>query len=393
MASRSQIGSGRSRVVCMAALLALAIASILPAAAGARPGQAKESRVRVATSGDFSERLETLSVGRSPASGGEVVMSLTPKRLPSVREGDRLEISTELQVTVDCRKPSARCIGHPYDYNPDIELQLILGSSASDAGGPGAIAVGAPRHEICRQRLPDREHHCVIVFERTLPRLSGSAPCLAHRCFVNLVAAASDSRARQGDYVAVGGLRPNGSVPQDRSRLNVVRVHPAGKLRSKGATATARVEHRLHLDQRREVIYSQRLRGLSRGEQLVVDATARVDIGALPYNVVLSSQLILTDRPGATDRGLAKSVASMRGEFDEGNGFNCTQNLGTCTIQKVGVIEMKRSATRAGRPADLYATLVTRAGPKHLEARTSDRVEVLQGGGLTVDRYAASVRG
>ena len=122
------------------------------------------------------------------------------------------------------------------------------------------------------------------------------------RCFVNLVASASHPRAHRGEFVTVGGNRPNGSIPQDRARLNVVRFHPAGAVPNR-RYATSQPERRaLHLDQRREVIYSQRLDGLEPGDQLVAEARARVDISHLPFNVVLSSQLILTDRRGGTTR-------------------------------------------------------------------------------------------
>jgi hypothetical protein len=151
-----------------------------------------------------------------------------------------------------------------------------------------------------------------------------------------------------------------------------------------------RVNRRLDLDQRREVIYTHRVDGLREGAQLVAEARARVDIRRLPYNVVLSSQLILTDRRGAVVRGGAAKLASMRGEFDEGNGFNCTRSQGICTIHKVGVLTMIRDAPR-GR--HLFVTLVTRAGPKSDAAMPGDHVVTRRGGRLSVTRYASRYRG
>jgi hypothetical protein len=211
---------------------------------------------------------------------------------------------------------------------------------------------------------------------------------------VNLVASASNPRAHRGEFVTVGGNRPNGSIPQDRGRLNVVRFHPAGRVPSRRYDTSARQRRKLHLDQRREVIYSQRLDGLEAGDQLVAEARARVDISHLPYNVVLSSQLILTDRRGATTRGKAAKLASLRGEISESNGFNCTLNLGTCTIHKIGVVTMLEDARRdSGRPRPLFVSLVTRAGPKRLDARSGDRAIVSRGGWLRLTRYSHRFRG
>jgi hypothetical protein len=343
----------------------------------------------VQSSGDQSERVDLLPIERRRGRGERVVMSLTPKRLPSLAAGDRLELSTELQLTVGCTHSSPRCVGDPYHYNPSVEARMVIASGADELRGGDVLEIGQPRREVCRQRLPHREHHCVLVFDRVVPDLP-DLPCLRRkRCFINLVASASSPRAHRNEFVLVGGNRPNGSVPQDRGRLNVVRFHPAGKVPSRRYDTSERERRDLHLDQRREVIYSQRLDGLEAGDQLVAEARARVDISHLPYNVVLSSQLILTDGRGATTRGRAAELASLRGEITEGNGFNCTLNLGTCAIHKIGVLTMLKDAGR--RP--LYVNLVTRAGPKRLDARSGDRAKVAEGGWLRTSRYAHRFRG
>ena len=352
-----------------------------------------QTRVKVATSGDFSERIERLEINRNRSRPGEVLISLAPEQLPSLAAGDRLELSAEVQFTVDCHKQSSRCLGNAYDYNPDIDVQMVLGTGPDDAGGRDAVPVGGSQREDCMQKPPNREHHCVAAFKRTMSQIPADAPCLLEGCYVNLVAVAHNRNARSGEFLAVGGIRPNGSVPQDRARLNVVRYHPAGYLEPERQRITKPANRKLPLTQRRTVVYSVPLPDLVAGEQLAVEATANVDISHLPYNVIVSSQLILTDSPDATDRGLAKEITTGRGEFDEGNGFNCTLNLRFCTIRKVGVMRMKKDAVRAGRPVTLYATLVTNAGPKHLEAKSKDRVRVRGDGGLQVERFGADVRG
>lgn len=380
-----------TRALAPLILLAASISASLPGEAAAAD---RVPRVKVQTSGDRSERTDRLPIERRRGRGERVVISLTPKRLPSLAAGDRIELSTELQLTVDCTHSGPRCVGDPYHYNPDVEARMVIAPDAESASGRDVIEIGRPRREICRQRLPNREHHCVLVFDRAvreLPRL----PCVRReRCFINLVASASSPRAHRGELVLVGGNRANGSVPQDRARLNVVRFHPAGSVPNRRYDTSSRASRRLHLDQRREVIYSQRLDDLEEGDQLVAEARARVDISHLPYNVVLSSQLILTDRRGGITRGSAAKLASMRGELSEGNGFNCTLNHGTCTIHKVGVVTMLRDARRkSGRARPLFVSLVTRAGPKRLDARAGDRANVSAGGWLRVTRYPHRFRG
>lgn len=382
------------------AVFALAILACLQASAGATKRSedpyvpmAPQARVKVATSGDHSERVERLEIRRNPSRPGEVMISLSPKELPKLAAGDRLELSAELQFTVDCHKESSRCLGHAYDYNPSIDVRMILGTSPDDARGRNAIPIGGPQREDCLQKPPNREHHCVAAFKRTMSQIPADARCLADGCYLNLVATASNRHAHSGEFLAVGGIRPNGSVPQDRGRLNVVRYHPAADVDRERQRITKPTNRKLPLTQKRTVVYSAPLPELRAGEQLTVEATANVDISKLPYNVIVSSQLILTDSPNATDRGLAKKITTGRGEFDEGNGFNCTQNLRFCTIRKLGVMRMKRDAVRNGQPVTLYATLVTNAGPKHLKAKSSDRVKVRNDGGLQVERFAADVRG
>lgn len=366
-------------------LVAAVLASSLAVLVHAVPAVAGP-RIAVATSGDHSELVERLPVARGDHTRPRVVMSVPLKRVGGLDRGDAVAISAELQLTTDCDAPSRRCIGDPYHYNPRVTTYAVLAPTPHAVGGRTASIVADPKPQICRQAKPNREHHCVLVRE-TSPRVAGAGEdCIRTRCFVNLVVGASSPRAHKGEYVAVGGLRPNGSVPQDRGRLNVIRTSPAGRVKHRTAVDSRPDSSELGLEQERSVVLARRLRGLERGEQLVVSAKARVDIASLPYNVVLSSQLIVTDRRGDVVRGAGASFVSSRGELDEGNGFNCTQNKGRCTIRKVGVLTVRKRPSRSGRPLPLFVTLVTRAGPKRLPAAPGDRVRVLAGS-VRVLRY------
>lgn len=304
-----------------------------------------------------------------------LLMSIPVRRTGVISTGDRLEISSELQVTTDCDHRGPRCLGSPYTFNPRVTTYAVL---ASGPGGKSGRLVLPPRTTTCRQRLPYREHHCVLVRESGQVPVLGRDTCQPKNCFVKLLGYATSRRAGSDEYLAVGGLRPNGSVPQDRGRLNLVHFAPRKPEGSRRVAAHARTTSRLRLDQDRAAIYSQHLRHLEPGNQMAVSAKARIDISAVPYNVVLSSQLIVTDKRGDVVRGIAARQVSQRGELDEGNGFNCTKNKNRCTIHKVGVLRVERPLRATG--GGFFLTLVTRAGPKRTQAGPNDRVRVVSGG-------------
>ena len=378
------MAAGRG-ILLVLLLAAAAFAGSDTAAAAVRPA---DEQVRVATTGDYSELFEKLPIRRSRDSGSAVAMSLDARKLRGLEPGDGFKASAELQVTVDCDEPQPRCLGSPYHYNPAIDTRLVL---AKRRGATSGITVGRPKHEICRQQQPNREHHCVIVFTGARLRIRPRIPCLRSRCHLNLVVDAHSPHAHRGEFIALGGLKPNGDVPQDRGRLNAIRFRAAAGAGVRPVSTDNPVTDRLHLDQRREVVFSRPLPPMRDGDELDVSARARVDISKLPYNVVLSSQLVVTTSRKSIRRGRASKLVSLRGEVSEGNGFNCTRNKGVCTIRKVGIARMRRDAVRHGRPTPLFISLLTRAGPKQLEAASWDRA-VIRGGRLKAIRYRDEAR-
>ena len=95
---------------------------------------------------------------------------------------------------------------------------------------PRTLQLGHYERETCTQHKPDREHHCVLVFTRLRASTSpipARLPCELDACHLNLVADAHQERARHGDLIMVGGQRPDGHIPQDRGRINVVRYRDA----------------------------------------------------------------------------------------------------------------------------------------------------------------------
>lgn len=336
--------------------------------------------IRVATTGQHSERVRKLPIARRQGQRKRVVMSLGPHRLPDLARDDLLRVTAELQVTVNCAFRSPRCVGRIYRYNPRVVARLVLARGPTITGGAGAIPLSGPHRDVCAQRKPHREHHCVLVFRDGGLRIArpGRLPCPLDGCYVNLVAEAFHPRARGRQVMLVGGNRPDGSIPQDRGRIDAIRYRNVAPSDFPVLSTHRRTLTHTPPDFRRRVVISKRLQGLEEGEQLAVEAAMRTGIGHLPYAVRTSTRLILAEGPREARQGqFVKKVAQLNGEIAESNGFNCTQDKGSCLTRKVGVLEMRRDAVRAnGRPVPLYVNLVTVFGPKVLKARAGERVRL-----------------
>ncbi len=363
-----------------AAVVSALLASLTMATAqgGAQAPESDDADVRVATTGNGSELVKTLPVTRDVDAEKRVVISMRPAELPTLAAGDRLEFSAEMQITVNCAYPSARCIGPIYGYDPRIRTRLLLASSPGATGGTRTMPISSIDRESCGNRKGDREHHCVVVFDGVGLDINDpqNLPCPLERCFVNLVASAHNPAADRGDVVAVGGNRPDGSIPQDRGRINVVRYRNVAATSFDAGEVHQPLAGAIPPDYRKRVIASLRVKRLKAGEQLTVSAAVRTDISHLRYAVRTSAKVILADSPTAVEEGhFVRRVASLNGEISENNGFNCTQARGGCLTRKVGVTEMRDDAINGkGRPVALYVNVVMIFSPKLLHAGAADRV-------------------
>lgn len=374
-------------------LLSAAMAGL----ASSSPAQAPaDVSVKVATSGNASELRRTVPIARHPGGGTRVAMSMTPGELPDLAAGDVLVVSAELEVTTDClnREPRRQCAGSSYRFNPVVGAQLILAGDAEAVTGPGTLPLGERRTINCRQKPPSRERHCMIVFTQTLLPVADPAtiPCAPDGCYVNLVLDTHHPAARANDRLIVGSTGPNGSIKQDKGRINAIRTRgadpgalppppPAGT----ATTATdARLIGGLSLDEppRNAVVFSQPLEGLEAGEQLAARAIVQTGIVRLRHNANVSARIVLADTPTAkAPSEIAADVADLRGEITEGNGFNCTQRTTPCLTDKVGVIAIEHDA-----PGTLYANVVLGIGRVGGRAPGDNLVKVAAGG-LEVTRY------
>jgi hypothetical protein len=388
---------GRRRRRAIAFALAAAALSGVAGSAGAA-GFSQPERVWVTTTGDHSERVSTLDVSTDPSGSKTVVMSLAPQSLRPLKLGDRLKASAELQATDDCLIESTRCVGNPYTYDPTIASQLVLASDATTTGGAGATPVSLLKQRTCVQQLPNRQHHCVIVFPHSqLDVSAGTLACPLAGCYLNLVANAYSAEAQPGDKVIVGEDEPDGSTVQDKGRVNAVRLRPTAPGPEPRAKVKTLATHDLVAGSlpvgdssglNRTVVLSLPLTHLRKRTQLAVNANVSTDVSKLPYNVLVQSKLILTSgRMNAVVSPQAKTLEALRGELAEGNGFNCTHADTPCFTQKVGVGRLIANA-----PAPLFANLVVATKALRATPKPSDRINVVSGK-LKVVRYPPGRRG
>lgn len=396
MAGAFRAGLRGRRAGLAASALGLAASVLAAAASGSTAAGSAEGSVRVATTGNGSELVKTLPITQKRGAEKRVVMSLRPGSLPGLRKGDRLRLTAEMQITVNCAFPSPRCVGPIYRYDPVIRARMYIAASPDVTGGPNALSVSGFERDKCTEHKPDREHHCVLVFTSAgvVVHRDDQLPCPLDRCYVNLVADAHNGHAGSGDVVLVGGNRPDGSIPQDRSRINAIRYRGVTAPDFAPVATHDRLIAAIPPDFHRRVVYSQKLGDLKEGEQLDVYASMRTDIRHVPYAVRTSARLILSDSPTAVSQGeFVKKVADLNGEISENNGFNCTQDKGTCLTQKVGVLEMKHDAVNGrGHPVPLYVNMVTVFGPKVETAKPGDRI-ILRRGGVRVTRFPPELNG
>jgi hypothetical protein len=385
----------RGRTTAGAIVIAAAVIAIPGAAAAPKPPKAD-----LATTGNASELVKTIPIRKSPGEKPRVVMSLAPDKLEPIEAGDRLQTSGEMQVSTTCVTPGPRCLGRPYQINPTITARIVLAASR-DATAP-SMPLSQTQTKLCKQQRPNRNHHCALAIpnlETTIPDPS-ELPCAPSSCYVNMIVAASSKKAKRGNLVVAGADEPDGSVKQDKGRLNVVQAHADVAPPTSSSTSdvvTPDLPVTLPDRERKRVVYSLPINAPQKGEVLAFDATFGISINALRYNSFIASRVILADSPTATDAtGIAKSTIPFRGQATESNGFNCTLGrsgyANPCTVVKAGATRITRDALDAATdlPARLYLNVLVSAKPLLAEKPdpSAHAVVTPSGQGFVVHRYS-----
>jgi hypothetical protein len=386
-------------------LLSLGLTIPAVAAAGILQGP-KTPHAVVATTGSDGELLTKVPIARQAGAHDRVAMRLSPDSFGRIEAGDRLRASGEVQMSTTCVEPGPRCIGTNYEINPTLTARIVL--SPSPKADSGFFPLSPSRSVLCKQQRPNRNHHCTLTIPNTETVISDldALPCAPDACYVELIVGASSKKAKRGNVVVLGADQPDGSVAQDKGRLNLVQSHsdvPDPTVSSSNDLVNTDLPLTIADSEKRRVVYSVPVEAPVKGEVLAFDSRFTTSISALHYNTFISSRVIAAEDPTATkSRGAAKhALKTLKGQATESNGFNCT--LGTsgftnaCTTVKAGAFRFDRDALDkdTGEPATIYINVLAGAKPLLAEkVDESDRVALGSlPGGLTVARYGTSSGG
>jgi hypothetical protein len=391
-------------VPALAGALLCAVAIALPAAAE----RGVDQTVDVSTTGLNAERIKTIPIAKRQGQKPRVVMSLSPDEVGGVQPGDAVWAGAEVEVSVTCLEPMRQCVGKIYRYSPFVRAQLVLADGSDDAGG-NTTPISEPKKLQCSQKLPHRNHHCVLALDGLREIKAGTdLPCV--RCNVNLVLEAYNPSAKKGHVVVVGTDADNGAIKQDKGMLNAAVFEPgpppsiAPDVTRGLSTRRLPVAPQFSGSKKKTIVISQRLPDLREDEQLVIDARLKLKTKHLGYGALLQSQMILSEKPGSTSSGgVPAKVATSKGRITALNGFNCTRgqsgHKSPCTVRKLGVVRLLKDArARPGREdpgpfVPLYVNIVMQSkaefgGHRH---RSGDAAKI-KGGEIQVDRYGPEYR-
>ena len=352
-----------------------------------RPG------VRVGSTGNSPELVETVPIVADAGKGRRVVLSFGPDSktdspLPDIKGGDRLEVYAELEVTTDApeEKHPGR-IGNVYGYAPALEAQLLLAADAgiTEVKGGRSIALG----KAWTGTLSHEQHHGVITFAAALDVPAEGLPWEGPTC-VNFVLAASSPEAKQGDLLLIGQNEKTPTVVQDMAGIRVVRTRAGGGTAPSEARDSGCLVAGVPVAKVQTVVFAHRLDGLVAGEQLLVKAQLVTDAAPLGYAARISTRLFLADGPDQTEPGgTASSVASWKGHVSKFTGFNCLPALGPQTTRKFGVIAIKQAP-----PGPLYLNMVAVSAAPFGGAGSADALPIdASQSYLDVIRYPAELAG
>jgi hypothetical protein len=400
-------GVGLGAVAACAASGVLLCASPVGAASGhdAEAGKQASSKpargsVRFATTGNNSEIRDVVPIAHRKWAKKRVVMSIAPGALPTLHRHDILRTSGEVQITTTCVEVGTpRCIGRHYGFSPREDARIVVANRRDASGGKGAKTIAETHSLRCHQQRPQRNHHCVLVFppQPTTIRHADRLPCRPRSCYLNLVVEADHKHARDGQVILIGADRPNGTVRQDKGRLNAIVLHSHVPPPKRYRTSNVR-SHSIPIAPSgkagRRVIYSRRINNLQKGDVIEASAKHLVTIASLPYPSYIGTDLILTHSPrSVSPTGVSKGRVSTEGHLTEANGFNCTHGPSAysspCRTRKAGAVRILRTIQRNGHPIPLYLNVVCAGKAKLTQPRPGDRMHVLSDGALVVRRYRA----
>ena len=369
------------RLLPIAPVAALALLAVA-AHAAAPPNRYVHVGVNEAKQAEVAKKV---IITRKRGQREQSVASLESGDLGPIKAGQTIRGQGEVEVSVTCTEPMPQCVGKIYKYSPHVEAQFVLADSPLSSRGE---KLGKPVGLTCSQDYPNRNHHCVLVLDRTdLARHSCAS------CSLNIVLTAWNEKAGSNNVLVVGGDSDHG-IEQGRASIS------AAVFRSSAARGVTRTYHSTKplvrkadvvdssSDSEETALGSVRIDDLQQGEALIVTATARTGIDGLGYNVLTQGELVVSEKgPSSSDNsGTPVQAVSKNGKISVQNGFNCTQGSSAfrnpCEIRKVGTAYMVNPAVTEpnhgkGGSVPLYVNLIGSFGAEYGKPfRSGDKVQV-----------------
>jgi len=371
------------RGIVIAALLAVAGASLAAGNVKAPPnefvhvGVNDKNKVEIAKKVPIERRA-----GRRRVSA----VALEARDLGPIHKGQKVRGIGEVEVSVTCTEKMPQCVGSIYRYSPHVRAQLVIAKSKHATRGE---ALGRPVEKDCSQSYPNRNHHCVLLLDRT-----ARAARSCRRCTLNIVLTAWHKKAGGGDVLVIGTDTDHG-IKQGKASISAAVFQGVPRRATRTYRSKRVVTRRVPVvdssDSTKDaVLASVRIAGLEKGEALLVSARARAGIGGLGYNVLTQSEVIVSQKgPRSTsNKGLPVAVVSDNGKIATNAGYNCTRGASDyrdpCPIAKAGAAYMEYRAVKKpfndkGRPVPLYVNLVAGFGAQYGKPfHHGDKVKVRQ---------------
>jgi hypothetical protein len=329
-------------------VVALGLAAQAGAGAGTGGGA-----VQVSSTGNKSELVKTLAIGKKASSKRRVLMSMGPGGVGELQQGDLIQAAADFQVTV-CLKPEPdhpgaeprSCLGRVYGYDPHVQAQLVL---TNDDGDRAGTPLSKPRKLTCNQSQPNRNHHCVLFVPPSKFTVPDELPCPSADCYINLVVSAYHPAARGGDRLIVGeDTGGGGGITQGKGRISLARYRP-GDMDFDNPDVTRKPKRKsLPLERssgNERVVFELPLANLREGETLVFEGKSQFGIANSRINPLTRSRLRLSADPGSAN--WPQAATDLSGQIGDPNGFNCTQGPSAhpepCTSRKFAVLNVTRS--------------------------------------------------
>jgi hypothetical protein len=231
--------------------------------------------VRVSATGARPELVKTIPIAKHRDEEPQVVMSLGADKIGELQDGDRLEGTADVEVSV-CLKPNPRhpgannkCVGGTYGYNPTVR----------------ALACPGTELVVERRRQHGQGFGCEVA--SLPPAAAAPQPNAGHRLVIG--ADAGGAGRVVGDKGMVNAARfPPGTLKRTRSRA-IARGCGCRSRPVSAGTTRRRCS--------KKVLYTARIRNPREGEQVIVDGAVFARINHLRYSTFMTTTLVWARTP------------------------------------------------------------------------------------------------